>query len=135
MRFPLIATIFALVWTVSVTMPACERGKRDRLMTEVVDGHRGQRAGDALRPTEISMSISRGSGSGRSCGPARPAASVVSPIAREHPDDAVSGSQVATIRSATRFNFSGSPTVGSAETSLPPCRGAARCREGGDGSR
>ena len=48
MRFARMSTIFALPCAVSVTIPACEPGERDRLVAEVVDRHRAQRARDAL---------------------------------------------------------------------------------------
>ena len=48
MRFARTSTIFALPCDVSVTMPACEPVSEIASWPEVVDGHRRQRAGDAL---------------------------------------------------------------------------------------
>ena len=78
------STIFALPWTVSVTIPACEP------VSEIASWPRSwiaiaQSAFEIRSPTEMSMSYSRGCGRGEISWASRISSSVVSPIAERTP--------------------------------------------------
>ena len=59
MRFARTSTIFALPWTVSVTMPGLRARERDRLVAEIDDRHRGERARDALADGDQHVELAR----------------------------------------------------------------------------
>ena len=73
MRSARTSRIFALVCEVSVTMPGLRAGQRDRLVAEVVDHHRGERARDALAGREQHVHLARVRAVGDLVGHRRPA--------------------------------------------------------------
>ena len=58
-RFARTSTIFALPWTVSVTMPACEPVSEIACVAEVDDRHRGERARDPLADRDQHVELAR----------------------------------------------------------------------------
>ncbi len=109
MRVVRISVIFALPWTVSVTIPACEP------VSEIASWPRSwtaiaQSAFEIRSPTEMSMSYSRGCGFGEISWARRMSSSVVSPIAERTPTTRSPRSCARTSRRATSLIFSGSAT-------------------------
>ena len=103
------SAIFALPWTVSVTMPACEP------VSEIASWPRSwtaiaQSAFEIRSPTEMSMSYSRGCGLGEISCARRISSSVVSPIAERTPTTRRPCSRACTSRRATSLIFSVSAT-------------------------
>ena len=109
MRRARTSTIFALVWVVSVTIPAWEPVSEMALWPRSVIAI-AARAQETRSPTETSMSSSRGSGVGETWWASAISSSVVCPIAESTPTTRRPSSRAATSRRATAFSFSGSAT-------------------------
>src|SRR5581483_9721058 len=117
------SAIFALPWTVSVTIPACEP------VSEIASCPRSwtaiaQSAFEIRSPTEMSMSYSRGCGFGEISWASRISSSVVSPIAERTPTTPCPSSRARTSRRATSLILSGSAT------DVPPNFMTTRSRRG-----
>src|SRR5579862_1454019 len=109
MRVARTSAIFALPWTVSVTMPACEP------VSEIASWPRSwtaiaQRELEIRSPTEMSMSYSRGCGRGEISCASLISSSVESPIAERTPTTRPPSSHARTSRRATSLIFSVSAT-------------------------
>ena len=109
MRVARTSAIFALPWTVSVTMPACEP------VSEIASWPRSwtaiaQSEFEIRSPTEMSMSYSRGCGRGEISWASRISSSVVSPIAERTPTTRRPSSRARTSLRATSLIFSVSAT-------------------------
>ena len=109
MRFARTSTIRALVWLVSVTIPACEP------VSEIARWPRSliaiaHSAQEIRSPVESSMSISRGSGSGETSSAIRISSSVVLPRADRTATTRLPDSRWATIRRAAALIRSASAT-------------------------
>jgi hypothetical protein len=131
-RFARISTIFAFVWSASVTMPACEPVSETApcprsLIAIAASAH------EIRSPTETSMSSSRGSGCGETELASEISSSVVLPIAERTPTTRFPRSRAATSRRATAFSFSGSATDEPPNfITTVPARGAAGSTSGTD---
>src|SRR2546423_7144646 len=103
------STIFALPWTVSVTIPACEpvRDTASQPRSSIAISASAQ---EIRSPTEMSMSSARGFGAGEISSASRIRSSVVLPIADSTPTTRVPPRFASTSRWATARSFSGSAT-------------------------